>query len=30
MWHIWPMLARILPEARVAVARLGAFADAHA
>jgi epsilon-lactone hydrolase len=29
MWHVWHMLARILPEGRAAVARLTAFADAR-
>jgi acetyl esterase/lipase len=27
MVHAWPTLARILPEARAAVARIGAFVD---
>ncbi|MBX9846215.1 MAG: alpha/beta hydrolase [Xanthobacteraceae bacterium] len=25
MFHVWPMFARILPEARTAIARMGAF-----
>ena len=25
MWHVWPMLARILPEAKAALARIGSF-----
>jgi epsilon-lactone hydrolase len=25
MFHVWPMFARILPEARAAIARIGAF-----
>jgi len=29
MFHVWPMLARILPEARSAIARIGAFLRAR-
>jgi epsilon-lactone hydrolase len=25
MFHVWPMFARILPEAHTAIARIGAF-----
>ena len=25
VFHVWPMFARILPEARAAIARIGAF-----
>ena len=25
MFHVWPMFARILPEGRAAIARIGAF-----
>jgi acetyl esterase/lipase len=25
MFHVWPMFARILPEGRVAITRIGAF-----
>ncbi|MBX9830299.1 MAG: alpha/beta hydrolase [Xanthobacteraceae bacterium] len=27
MFHVWPMFARILPEARTAIARIGAFLE---
>jgi len=27
MWHVWHMLARVLPEGRAAVVRIGAFVD---
>jgi epsilon-lactone hydrolase len=27
MWHVWTMLARVMPEAREAVARIGAFVE---
>jgi acetyl esterase/lipase len=29
MFHIWHMFARILPEARAAIARVGAFLRAR-
>jgi acetyl esterase/lipase len=27
MFHSWPLLARVMPEARDAIARIGAFLD---
>jgi epsilon-lactone hydrolase len=27
MFHVWPMMARVLPEARAGIARVGAFLD---
>jgi len=29
MFHVWHMFARILPEARAAIARIGAFLQAR-
>jgi len=29
MFHVWPMFARILPEGRAAIARIGAFLRAR-
>jgi hypothetical protein len=29
MFHVWHMFARILPEARAAIARVGAFLRAR-
>jgi acetyl esterase/lipase len=29
MWHVWTMLARVMPEARAAVARIGAFVESR-
>ncbi len=29
MFHVWPMFARILPEGRAAIARIGAFLRAE-
>jgi epsilon-lactone hydrolase len=25
MWHVWPMLVRVMPEAKAAIARIGVF-----
>src|SRR5262249_48525621 len=27
MWHVWHALARVLPEGRAAIARIGSFVD---
>jgi acetyl esterase/lipase len=27
MFHVWPLLARVMPEARAAIARIGAFLE---
>jgi acetyl esterase/lipase len=27
MFHVWPLLARVMPEAKAAVARIGAFLE---
>jgi acetyl esterase/lipase len=29
MWHVWPLLARVVPEARAAIARIGEFVTAR-